>query len=158
MADYVGIYGFAMTQQIQAAGIAIKPCFSDHKDVLLRADGPDRFFLTAVAELPHQNARALAFDLAAALTFCQSRWVIVSRPSPAQAGLTLDQFKSNLPQIPSTLRRVGNLLVNELWKTLLNPHLDSSFSTFVCENCKTRFSTNKPDFVPDFFDALKYYE
>jgi hypothetical protein len=119
MADYVGIYGFAMTRPIQAAGISIEPCFTDHKDAVLRADDPDQFFLTAVAELPDQDARELAFDLAAALTFCQARWVIVTRPTRAQPGATLDQFKSKLPQmldLPMRRQSDGQLIMEDTFE------------------------------------------
>lgn len=119
MADYVGIYGFAMTRPIQAAGISIKPCFREHKDVLLRADDPDQFFLTALAELPDHNARNLAFDLAAALTFCQARWVVVTRPTPAQSGVTLDEYKSKLPEmleLPGHRRSHGQLIMEDTFE------------------------------------------
>jgi len=98
MAEFIGIYGFDITRPINAAGITIEPVFTNAGEVSTRAEDPRQFILTAVGQIDAGPAAELAFDLAAALTFCQQRWVIVTGPfQPTRSAMTLDQVKGELP-------------------------------------------------------------
>lgn len=98
MAEFIGIYGFDITRPIKAAAITIEPVFPNAGEVHTRAEDPRQFILTAVGQIDEGPAAELAFDLAAALTFCQQRWAIITGPfRPTNSVMTLDHVKGELP-------------------------------------------------------------
>jgi hypothetical protein len=62
------------------------------------ADDERQFVLTAVGELQGTANDESYFDLAAAMTFCQQRWLMITSPVSMAAGTTLDMAKKKLPR------------------------------------------------------------
>lgn len=116
MPDFVGVFGFEITRPIQAGIFAIEPCFTQHNEAKDKAEDRSHFFLTAVGQLKEEPYTESIFDLAAALTFCQQRWVMVTGPFRLPDGTTVDQMKEKLPSkldIPAHRQGGGTLLLDD---------------------------------------------
>lgn len=97
MSDFIGVYGFGMTRPMQVGSMAIEPCFIDVAAARRSANDPKQFFLTAVGLMEEGSDERSLFDLAASMTFCQQRWVIVTGPFRMPSGTALDDFRQKVP-------------------------------------------------------------
>lgn len=123
MPDFVGVFGFEITRPIQAGIFAIEPCFPQRHEARDKAEDRSHFFLTAVGQLKEEPYAESTFDLAAALTFCQRRWVMVTGPFRLPEGTTVDQMKEKLPSeldIPAHRQGGGRLLLRDSTERFLD--------------------------------------
>lgn len=113
MSQFLGIYGFNITKPIRVGGLQIQPVHSSYREAKDRAKDPHRFVLTAVAE--SSGPEDISFELAGALTFCDQRWVIVTRAPQPAPDTTLDIVKNQLrPELDFHVRRgEGGPLIQE---------------------------------------------
>jgi hypothetical protein len=88
MADecFFAIYGYAITRPTTVGPFTIFPRFTDLGVAQRSATDSDRFNLTAVGVLTGAVNPLSFFDLAAALTFCQQQWVVISEAGRLPAG------------------------------------------------------------------------
>lgn len=78
MPHYFAIYGFEITKEIEFCNFIISPKVEDFREAESLAKDTTQFNLTAVGKIKGVSSREELFDLAAALTFCQQQWVVVS--------------------------------------------------------------------------------
>jgi len=86
MRYFFGIYGYEITRPLSLNGLYLTPRVTPPNDARKLATSRSEFNLTGIGEITSsgraslpESQRDILFDLAAALTFCQQQWVIVSR-------------------------------------------------------------------------------
>src|SRR5712691_5010022 len=86
MRYFFGIYGYEITRPLSLNGFYLTPRVTSPNDARKLATSRSEFNLTGIGEITSSGGALLLesqqdvlFDLAAALTFCQQQWVIVSR-------------------------------------------------------------------------------
>ena len=89
MSYYFGIYGFEITRPILTEHFSLLPRFTAFAEAQGMAADGTKFHLTAVGMVNDQPDDEALFNLTAALTFCQQRWVaasqVVSLPDAVEA-------------------------------------------------------------------------
>ena len=104
MSYYFGIYGFEITRPILTEHFSLLPRFTAFAEAQGMAADGTKFHLTAVGMVNDQPDDEALFNLTAALTFCQQRWVaasqVVSLPDAVEASEVMGQFPALMSIAP----------------------------------------------------------